>query len=582
MHQNGVIENNMTGYPSTDRPWLKYYSEESINTPLPECTIFEYLWKNNKEHLDDVALSYFDRQISYREVFENIDKTANAFSAVGIHAGDIVVMATVTTPETIYAFYALNCLGAIPNMVDPRTSTEGIRQYIKEGNSEYVLTIDVAYPKIEKAITGTKVKGIIVVSPSDSLPMMKKVLYNAANMFKGNKVSGSGICLKWNVFLDKGNDKKMSPVPYEANTCCVIVHTGGTTGTPKGVMLSNDNLNVMALQYRLLGVDFDRTQKFLDIMPPFIAYGVVLGIHMPLCLGLTNVLIPQLDPDKFADLIIKYKPAHLLGVPTYFDKLRTNPKMKSVNLEFFESAGAGGDSITASFESEINEFLKSHQSKYEIAKGYGMTEVSSAATACRGKVNKFQSVGTPHLKTVVGIFEPDTDIELKYNQQGEVCICAPTVMLGYYDQEEETVKILKKHSDGTIWIHSGDIGHMDEDGFLFIDGRIKRLVIRHDGFKVFPSLIENKLAMNQAVKECCVIGMQDKAHSQGELPFACIVLESTFIGQENTVKEELIKLCEAELPEYAQPIGFKFLDELPLTPIGKVDYRALAEHISKL
>lgn len=181
----------------------------------------------------------------------------------------------------------------------------------------------------------------------------------------------------------------------------------------------------------------------------------------------------------------------------------------------------------------------------------------------------------------MGIFEPDTDIELKYNQQGEVCICAPAVMLGYYDQEEETSKILKKHSDGTIWIHSGDIGHIDEDGFLFIDGRIKRLVIRHDGFKVFPSLIENKLAMNQAVKECCVIGMPDKEHSQGELPFACIVLESTSIGKENAVKKELIKLCETELPEYAQPIGFKFFDELPLTPIGKVDYRALIELVSE-
>lgn len=572
----------LTGYPSIDRPWLKYYSEEAINTPLPECTIYEFFWKNNKDHLDDVAFSYFDKQISYREVFKNIDKTANALFALGIHAGDIVVMATVTTPETIYAFYALNRLGAIPNMVDPRTSTEGIKQYIKEGKSEYVLTIEVAYPKIEKAIEGTQVKGIIVVSPSDSLPTIKKVFYNAANMFKGNKVSDSDICMKWSDFLNKGNDEKFLPASYKLNTCCVIVHSGGTTGTPKGVMLSNDNLNVMALQYRLLGVDFDRTQKFLDIMPPFIAYGVVLGIHMPLCLGLTNVLIPQLDPDKFADLIIKYKPAHLLGVPTYFDKLRTNPKMKSVNLEFFESAGAGGDAITARFESDINDFLKSHHSKYEIAKGYGMTEVSSAATACRGKVNKFQSVGTPHLKTIVGIFEPDTDIELKYNQQGEVCMCAPTVMLGYYDQEEETAKILKKHSDGTIWIHSGDIGHMDEDGFLFIDGRIKRLVIRHDGFKVFPSLIENKLAMNQAVKECCVIGIPDKVHSQGKLPFACIVLEAMFIGKESTVKEELIKLCEAELPEYAQPTGFMFMNELSLTPIGKVDYRALTEQVLKV
>lgn len=577
MMQN--TDRKLTGYPSIDKPWLKYYSNEAINAPLPQCTIYDYLWNNNKDHLEDVALNYFDRQISYKVLFENIDKTANAFSAIGIHAGDIVVMATVTTPETIYAFYALNRLGAVSNMVDPRTSIEGIKNYIEEGNSKWILTIDVAYPKIEKLVAGSNVIGVIVVSPSDSLPVIKKVLFDVSSKIKGAKTRSSNKYLKWNDFLDRGRGAAPQYMPYKEDTCCAIVHTGGTTGTPKGVMLSNDNFNVMTLQYRLLGVDFDRTQKFLDIMPPFIAYGVVLGIHMPLCLGLTNVLIPQLDSDKFADLIIKYKPAHLTGVPTHYDKLRTSPKMKMANLEFFETAGVGGDAVTASFESDINVFLKSHHSKYEIAKGYGMTEVSSAATTCRGTVNKFQSVGTPHLKTIVGIFEPDTDIELKYNQQGEVCICAPTVMLGYYGQEEETAKILKQHSNGRFWIHSGDIGHMDEDGFLFIDGRIKRLIIRHDGFKVFPSLIENKLVADQAVKECCVIGKPDKRHSQGELPFAYIVLETGFIGQERKVSKALTELCEAELPEYAQPTGFKFLDKLPLTPIGKVDYRALQEMV---
>ena len=570
-------EKKMSGYPSIDKPWLKYYSEDAINTPLPQCTIYEYLWENNKENLNDIALSYFDREITYREMFENIDKAVNAFWALGVRPDDIVAITTVTTPETIYAFYALNRLGAISNMIDPRTSTEGIKQYIEEGNSKWVLTIDAACPKIEKAVEGTNVKGIIVVSPSDSLPVIKKVLFNVSNKIKGTKTYIANNYLKWDEFLGRGRGTKSQYLPYKENTCCVIVHTGGTTGTPKGVMLSNDNLNVMALQYRLMGVEFDRIQKFLDIMPPFIAYGVVLGIHMPLCLGLSNVLIPQLDPNKFADLIIKYKPAHLAGVPTHFDRLRNNRKMENVNLEFFENAGVGGDAVSAGFESEINAFLKEHNCKYEIAKGYGMTEVSSAATTCRGTVNKFQSVGTPHLKTIVGIFEPDTDTELKYNQQGEVCICAPTVMLGYYDQKEETAKILKKHSDGMVWIHSGDIGHMDEDGFLFIDGRIKRLIIRHDGFKVFPSLIENKLVADQAVKECCVIGMPDKGHSQGELPFACIVLETGFIGKESIVRETLIKLCENELPEYAQPMDFKFLSALPLTPIGKVDYRALKE-----
>ncbi len=564
----------ITGYPSIDRPWLKYYSKEAINAHLPECTIYEYLWENNKEHPDDTALNYFDRKITYRELMENIDRAAKAFSAVGVRAGDVVVMITVTTPETIYAFYALNRLGAIPNMGDPRTSVEGIREYIQEGNSKWILTIDAAYPKIEKAIRGTKVKGIIVISPSDSLPAIKKVLFNAANTFEDKELNYSDITLNWKEFSNQCSSKVLDS-PYKPNTCCVIVHSGGTTGVPKGVMLSNDNLNTMVLQYRLLGADFDRTQKFLDIMPPFIAYGIVLGIHMPLCLGLTNVLIPKFDPDKFADLIIKYKPAHLLGVPTYVDRLRISPKMKNVNLGFLESVGVGGDGVTANFESDINAFLKAHYSKYDIAKGYGMTEVSSAVTACHGIVNKFQSVGVPHYKTIVGIFEPDTDKEMKYGKQGEVCICAPTVMLGYYGKEEETAHILRKHNDGMLWIHSGDMGYMDTDGFLYISGRIKRLIIRHDGFKIFPSLIENAITTNEAVDSCCVVGIDDRKHKQGKLPVVFVTLKEAFKNQESVIKETLVVLCEEKLPEYAQPVKYEILDDLPLTPIGKVDYQEL-------
>ena len=398
-------EQKRTGYPSIDKPWLKYYSEEAINAPLPECTIYEYLWENNKDHLDDVALNYFDRKITYGELFGNIEKAAKAFSALGVKAGDIVVMTTVTTPETIYAFYGLNRLGAISNMVDPRTSTEGIMKYIDEVGANLVLTIDVALPKIEKAILGTNVRKIVVASPADSLPQPKKALFLLSNKLKGKSPKRSERCIVWTDFVNQGKDATPDYSSYKKDTCCVIVHTGGTTGTPKGVMLSNDNLNIMALQYRLLGVEFNREQKFLNIMPPFIAYGVVCGIHMPLVLGLTDVLVPKFDPEGFANLVIKYKPAHMLGVPAHFEKLKNNPKMNGYNLDFFESAGAGGDGIPENFEDDINAFLKAHKSKYPIAKGYGMTEISSAAASCHGNVNRKQSAGIPHIKTIISVFQ---------------------------------------------------------------------------------------------------------------------------------------------------------------------------------
>lgn len=579
-----------TSYPSKDKPWLKYYSEEAIHAPLPECSVYEYLWEHNKNHLDDVALNYFDRKITYGELFENIERAAKAFVALGVEQGEIVVMATVTTPETIYAFYGLNRISAVANMVDPRTSVEGIREYVAEVKARRVLTIDVAYPKIEKAIAHeAQVEQVIVVSPADSLLQPKKMLFLANAYCRGKVPRLSRKCIRWGQFLDKGSSKEWRVEIGEQGTktkdqrpgdaCCVIVHTGGTTGMPKGVMLSNQNLNVMALQYRMLGVEFTREQNFLNIMPPFIAYGIVLGIHMPLVLGLNDVLIPQFDPERFADLIRKYRPAHLLGVPTHFDKLRTSLKMKKYSLDFFQSAGAGGDAITETFEREINQFLREHDSQYDIAKGYGMTEISSAATACRGTVNKFQSVGVPHVKTTVSIFEPGTDEELPYGSHGEICMTAPTVMLGYYGKERETEEVLQMHHDGKRWIHSGDLGYMDKDGFVFVEGRIKRLIIRYDGFKVFPSLIENAVMELGIIKECCVVGKRDREHAQGMLPIIYAVKKDDCLSVGKVTDEEMVdkvfNICKEKLPEYAQPAECRFIDELPLTPVGKVDYRRL-------
>ena len=556
-----------TGYPSIDKPWLKYYSQEAINEPLPECTMYEYLWENNKNHLDDVALVYFGRKITYETLFSEIEKTASAFWSAGIRAGDIVLMTTVTVPETIYAFYALNRIGAISNMADPRTSIEGIRRFAQEVNAKIVLTIDVAYPKIAKAAIGTSVKQIITLSPADSLPPIKKAAYKVA---KRQVMPAGDNCENWCEFITSSkNEINFSP-GKAASDCCVMVHTGGTTGTPKTVMLSNQNLNTMAMQYALLGIDLNREQSFLNIMPPFIAYGVVLGIHMPLCLGLNDILIPQLDPNKFPNLILKYKPAHLAGVPMHYEQLRTNPKAQKADLSFFCMTGCGGDGMAEGFEIAINEFLFQHNCKYPITKGYGMTEISSAATTNKLKLNKLGSVGIPHLKTTVAVFEVGTDKELPYGESGEICMCSPTVMLGYYNAPEEENKVLMKHSDGNTWIHSGDIGYMDEDGFLYINGRLKRMIIRPDGHNVWPSQIENVILSYPGVENCAVVGLPNPNGKNGKIPTAFIVADN------NQVTADAIDAYSKErLPERDCALGYRFVSEIPLTPIGKVDYRAL-------
>lgn len=558
-----------TGYPSIEKPWLKYYSEEATNSNLPECTIYEYLWESNKNHLNDVALIYFGRKITYRKLFESIDKAAAAFSAIGVKKGDVVAICSVTIPEVIYCIYALNRLGAVSNMIDPRTNMERIRQYINVSKTKHIVSIDKCLPKIEKLKADGFSGEIVIISAMDSLFPITKMGYL---LKRQNKKIGTGV--SWNQFLKLTASLETST--YEKGKPATIIYTSGTTGIPKGALLSDDTFNILALQYQFLGVKYNRNQSFLDIMPPFIAYGIICGIHMPLILGLKTILVPLFDIEKFDDLFIKHKPAHFLGVPAHYEKLSTSPKMTNCDLSFLESAGVGGDSLSIQMENQINNFLSSHKSKYNIAKGYGMTEVGSAAVACHGSVNKIGSVGIPHCKTVVSVFDPDTEKELTYNQAGEICISTSAMMIGYVANEQETNKVIKKHKDGSLWVHSGDIGYMDRDGFVFIKGRIKRMIIRPDGHNVFPMSIENIILEHRAVKKCAVVGKSDKEHIIGKWPVAFIVLKNSF-RKNATIIAEIEELCNHKIPPRDTAVEFFEIDELPYTDNGKIDYRALEQ-----
>ena len=567
-------------YPSIDKPWQKYYSPENLNTKLPRCTMYDFVWNNNKDFQGNVALNYYDREITYRELFENIDKATASLYALGVREGDIVIMATVTIPETIYTLYALNRLGAVPNMVDPRTSVEGIKEYIEEVDSKFVLCLDAVYSKIEEAVQGTNVEKIIVTSPADSLYGVKKTLYQ---LFKQKKVTSTFEFVLWNDLLKLGEGKTAVEAKYKENNCCIIVHTGGTTGMPKGVMLTNDNMNSSIVQGDKSGFILRRSHKWLGIMPPFIAYGVGNGLHLPLSIGMTLILVPAFDPKEYDKLLLKYRPNHIAGVPSHYYSIMNSKKMKNADLSFIISPIVGGDGTQPDFERQISDFLIAHNCSSTLIKGYGMTEVSAAvsATPCK-EFNKIGSVGIPFTHSIISIFDPDTGKELPIGQKGEVCMVTPNTMLGYYKNQEATDEILRRHDDGMLWVHSGDLGHMDEDGCVFIDGRIKRMIIRYDGFKVFPTFIENVIMKNPNVSAVCAVGIPDRGHSQGQRPIAFVVLNQGVEGGEKTMKPVLKDLCLEELPEYAQPFDIFFVPSLPLTSIGKVDYRELEKLAEKL
>ena len=564
-------------YASQAKPWLKYYDQKFIDQTLPALSAFEYVCQRSKNHLNDTALEYYGRKFTYADLIVNVKKTAAALRGAGVKKGDIITVVSIMTPEIIALFYAADMMGATLNLVDPRYSVEGIREYIEEVDSHLLVCLNVVYERCRQAAKRTNVEKVIVLSPADSLPPVMAVGYKLTTPDKNKYASN---VIRWKQFIKGGEGQSTAAEPYDSDHACVVVHTGGTTGSPKGVMLTDDCFNGIALQFQAYPKLFHRGQKLMNVMPPFIAYGFACGIHLPLVLGFTVIIIPNLDPAKLGSLVLKHKPEHMFGVPTHYQQLAADPKLRDKDLSFIINYAAGGDSLSRGAEQTVNDFLAAHGARYPIAKGYGMTEVSSAATVAAGLDNKPGSVGIPMVNTVVAAFEPGTDQELPIGQRGELCISGPCLMKGYYNKPEETAILLRRHPDGRVWAHTGDMGYLDEDGFVYLDSRIKRMIIRHDGFKVFPSMIENVVSRHPAVHQCSVVGCADKDHTQGRLPFVYIVLKSDTTAKKKQVIRELERMCAEELPEYVQPVAYKFISSMPMTPVGKIDYRQLEADIS--
>ena len=563
-------------YASQAKPWLKYYDQKFIDQTLPALSAFEYVCQRSKNHLNDTALEYYGRKFTYADLIVNVKKTAAALRGAGVKKGDIITVVSIMTPEIIALFYAADMIGATLNLVDPRYSVEGIREYIEEVDSHLLVCLNVVYERCRQAAKRTNVEKVIVLSPADSLPPLMAVGYKLTTPDKNKYASN---VIRWKQFIKGGEGQSTAAEPYDPDHACVVVHTGGTTGSPKGVMLTDDCFNGIALQFQAYPKLFHRGQKLMNVMPPFIAYGFACGIHLPLVLGFTVIIIPNLDPAKLGSLVLKHKPEHMFGVPTHYQQLASDPKLRDKDLSFIINYAAGGDSLSRGAEQTVNDFLAAHGARYPIAKGYGMTEVSSAATVAAGLDNKPGSVGIPMVNTVVAAFEPGTDQELPIGQRGELCISGPCLMKGYYNKPEETAILLRRHPDGRVWAHTGDMGYLDEDGVVFLDSRIKRMIIRHDGFKVFPSMIENVVSRHPAVHQCSVVGCADKDHTQGRLPFVYIVLKADTTAKKKQVIRELERMCAEELPEYVQPVAYKFISSMPMTPVGKVDYRQLEADI---
>jgi len=572
-----MSEGKLTGCPSIDKPWLKYYSDEAIHASLPEGTICSFMMSRNQDRLDAAALNYFGRKTSYRALFQEIDRAAASLAALGVKRGDVVSICMPNMPESVIAFYAVNRIGAVACMLNPMNSEREIEHDLSETGSKVLFLVSPCLPKLETAISRSSLSAVVLVSPADSMPLPMRIGYRLA---KERGAAHGPRCICWKKFARLGSGA-VSPAG-ETQSPAVILHTGGTTGEPKGVLFSNLAFNSLVCEEQFPSEYSEHYCSSIGdtlwpIVPLFYGYGLCVGIHVTLCYGMTVLLIPQPDVKKVYETVSKYRPNHIFGIPSYLEAMADEPRFHGMDLSFFKYIVTGGDSMSIDLENRINDFLAAHGASVRLVKGYGMTEMVATATLTLPNCNEVGSVGVPMSMTNLKIVEPGTENELRYNETGEICFSSPTLMMGYYHDPAETAKIIRTHADGQRWACSGDLGCVTENGTLYHRGRLKRIMItyygpEHTPQKLFPDRIENTLTAHPAVSACAVVSLP---HPEAvNVAKAYLLLQSGFSASE-ALLSELQTYCAENLPAYSVPFALEFIDAFPRTKAGKVDYLAL-------
>ena len=562
---------------SASAPWRKYYGATPASLEYPHKTMYEMIASAAKRKPDHVAYIFMGKKTTYPEFMKRIDAAAKGLYKMGIRKGDKVTICMANTPQALDCFYALNRIGAIPNMIHPLSAAQEIAFYLNFSRSKAILTLDQFYEKVAsiqpQLENPTK---ILIAKVADELPIPLNVLYpmtKAARAVK--KLPKTGYTL-WNDMVRAGKNVKLPPISNRYDECGAILYSGGTTGTTKGIMLSNLNFNALGLQtIAASGFTMDEISdmKMLSVMPVFHGFGLGIGIHTALIAGGTCILIPQFNVKIYAETLVKQKPNLIPGVPTLFEALLRAENLEGADLSFLKGIFSGGDSLSPELKRKVDAFLKDHGCTEQIREGYGTTECVTASCLTPKDYARQGSIGVPFPDTFYKIVEPGTTNEVEANTEGEICISGPTVMLGYMDNPEETKQTLRRHYDGRIWLHTGDLGHMDQDGFVYFRQRIKRMIIT-SGYNVYPSQLENIIDGHEKVLLSCVIGVKDPYRVQKVKAY---VVPMPGVEPTEELKKEILDYCSGRIAKYAMPREIEFRKELPKTLVGKVAYRVLEE-----
>lgn len=562
-----------------NEPWLDYYSREDRSIKFTNKSVYHYLVDEVGDDKDFIAFNYFNNRISYHELFDNINVCARALRSFGVKEGDIVTICLPNMPEALYAFYACNKIGAIADIVHPLSSPEQIKFYLQQNKSRYLFLVDFNYEKYKDAIEETLVYKTILLSPKLSMPLGLSIGYTLTRGIRTKKPSiRNSDYMTWKDFLLAGVSYHKD---FEANVkkgdTALILHSGGTTGTPKGIMISNYSFNALAQQSAVNVIDVRPKDKIVTILPIFHGFGLGVCVHTPLCLKVETILMPEYDATRFYKIWKNDKPHVILGVPTLWEGMMNNKKFENLDMSQLKYIVSGGDYLSVAQEKRINEFLHEHGANVNILKGYGMTESVAATCYTFPGTNEPGSIGIPMVGNTYKICDPETGKELKLGHEGEICVHGPTLMTGYLNNEEETNQILRKHKDGKLWLHTGDIGYIATNGIVYYTQRLKRMIIV-SGFNVYPAMIEKVLEENKAIKKACVIGVPHRYKMH--VPKAFIQLNEGYKFT-NKLKRELQNKIEKELAIHSVPKDFEVREDFPKTLYSKVDYKALEAEEAK-
>lgn len=556
-------------------PWISSYGDLPFHLKYSDKSMSETVLATAAADPEFTALSFMGRKIPYKDLAANIDIVARAFYNMGVRPGNRVLVCLPNVPQAIYCLYGLNRIGAIPCMIHPLSAIAEIAFYMNEGECDIAITLDQFYGKFLEVAAQRPIKKMIIAKVSDELPAIKAFAFKLLSERKYPKLHKDGSAMYWKAFLELAKepiDGDYVIKDKDINTEAVVLFSGGTTGVTKGIMLSDLNFNALALQTAVMSHEEIRHTKMLAAMPVFHGFGLGVCIHTMMVAGGTSILVPRFNVKSYAELIKANRPNFIAGVPTLFEAIARNTYLDGVDLSCLKGVFSGGDSLSIELKKKFDTFLAEHNAGVRIREGYGTTECVTASCLTPFDKEKEGSIGIPYPDTYYQICAVGTNDEVPYGTEGEICLTGPSVMLGYINHEEENATTLRRHADGNIWLHTGDLGMMDEEGFIYFRQRIKRMIVT-SGYNVYPSQLENIIDAHPSVRMSCVIGVPDPYKMQKIKAF--VVLNE---GVKDTpeVRADIMEHCSKRIAKYAMPYEIEVRDDLPKTLVGKVAYTKLS------